>query len=186
MKFALSPTVFLMAKYVQKRPDSTQWQFVLRVPSDLLHRYPKSVIRKSLKTSDPATAARRGDAEFARFQAEFARLRGDSTLSPAQLHTLALEKAKELGSLQHDDAQDYFQDKLHAWARKQGFEDVSQFEHLPEYRDDTYLDKVDREALRILKANEQNGARLADALRVYFPAFRNDAKGLNCSCCWTL
>ena len=168
MKFALSPTVFLMAKYVQKRPDSSQWQFVLRVPSDLLHRYPKSVIRKSLKTSDPATAARRGDTELARFQAEFARLRGDSTLSPAQLHTLALEKAKELGSLQYDDAQDYIQDRLHAWARKQGFQDVSQFEHLPEYRDDTYLDKVDREALRILKANEQHGARLADALRVYF------------------
>ncbi len=168
MKFALSPTVFLMAKYVQKRSDSSQFQFVLRVPQDLLHRYPKSPIRYSLKTADPALAAKRGDAAYARHQAEFARLRGDSTLTPAQLNTLALEKAKELGSLKYDDAQDYFQDKLHAWARKQGFEDVSQFEHLPEYRDDTYLDKVDREALRILKADEQNGARLADALRVYF------------------
>jgi len=33
-----------MAKYVQKRPDSSQWQFVLRVPSDLLHRYPSRLM----------------------------------------------------------------------------------------------------------------------------------------------
>jgi len=38
LKFALSPTVSLMAKYVQKRPDSSQHQFVLRVPQDRLHR----------------------------------------------------------------------------------------------------------------------------------------------------
>ena len=114
MKFALSSTVFLMAKYVYKRPDNSQLQFVLRVPEDLLHCYPKSSIRYSLKTDDPALAAKRGDAAYARHQAEFARLRDDSTLTPAQLNTLAQEKAKELGSLQHDDAQDYFQDKLHA------------------------------------------------------------------------
>ena len=149
MKSALSPTVSLMAKYIQKRPDSSQLQFVLRVPEDLLHRYPKSPTRYSLKTADPVLAAKRGEAAYVRHQAEFARLRGDSSLTPAQLNTLALEKAKDLGSLQHDDAQDYFQDMLYAWARKQGFKDVSQFEHLPEYRDDTYLDKVDREALRI-------------------------------------
>jgi len=178
LKIALSSTVSLMTKYVHKRPDSSQLQFVLRVPEDLLHRYPKSPIRYSLKTADPVLAAKRGEAAYARHQAEFARLRGDSTLTPAQLNTLALEKAKELGSLQYDDAQDYFQDKLHAWARKQGFQDVSQFEHLPEYRDDTYLDKVDREALRILKANEQIGARLSDALRVYFAGHEkaSDAK----------
>jgi hypothetical protein len=28
-----------MTKYVQKRPDSSQFQFVLRVSQDLLHRY---------------------------------------------------------------------------------------------------------------------------------------------------
>jgi hypothetical protein len=82
LKFALSSTVSLMAKYVHKRPDSSQFQFVLRVPEDLLHRYPKSPIRYSLKTDDPVLAAKRGEAAYARHQAEFARLRGDSTLIP--------------------------------------------------------------------------------------------------------
>jgi len=51
-----------MAKYVRRRPDSSNFQFVLRVPSELIH--PKPVIKKSLKTSDPLVAAKRGAAEF--------------------------------------------------------------------------------------------------------------------------
>jgi len=60
----------------------------LRVPQDLLHRFPKNPIRYSLKTVDPALAVKRGDAVYARHEAEFARLRSDTSLSPAQLHAL--------------------------------------------------------------------------------------------------
>ena len=166
MKIALSSTVSLMTKYVHKRPDSSKFQFVLRVPSELADRYPKTVIRKSLDTSDPALAMRRGDIEFARYQAEFARMRGDQSLKPAEVQTLAIHAAKELGTLEA--SEDYFEAKLQAWAKSQGFEDPSQFEHLPAYRNNTFLDQVDREALRMLQGGEQHGARLSDALKAYF------------------
>jgi len=89
-----------MAKYVHKRPDSTKFQFVLRVPSELVHRYPKAIIRKSLETSDPVVAMKRGDTEFARYQAEFARMRGDQDMTPAEVQTFATATAKELGNLE--------------------------------------------------------------------------------------
>jgi integrase len=155
-----------MAKYVHKRPDSSKYQFVLRVPSELVHRYPKAIIRKSLETSDPAVAMKRGEAEFARYQAEFARLRGDQGMTSAEVQTLAVATAKELGTLAA--SEDYFDGKLQAWAKRQGFEDHSQFEHLPAYQDNTFLDQVDREALRMLQGGEQHGARLSDALKAYF------------------
>jgi integrase len=155
-----------MAKYVHKRPDSSKFQFVLRVPSELVHRYPKPVIRKSLETSDPVVAMKRGDIEFARCQAEFARMRGNGDMTPAEVQTLAIATAKELGNL--ESSEDYFNGKLHAWAKLQGFEDYSQFEHLPAFQDNTFLDQVDREALRILQAGDQHGARMSDALKAYF------------------
>ena len=52
-----------MAKYVQKRPDSSQWQFVLRVPSDLLHRYP-AFVRNALESEFGDAAAVRVDDDF--------------------------------------------------------------------------------------------------------------------------
>jgi len=155
-----------MAKYVHKRPDSSNFQFVLRVPTELVHRYPKPVIRKSLDTSDPVVAMKRGDAEFARYQAEFARMRGNAGLTAAEVQTLAITTARELGTLEA--SEDYFQGKLQAWAKRQGFKDYSEFEHLPAYQDVTFLDQVDREALRILQGGEQHGSRLSDALKAYF------------------
>lgn len=44
LKFSVSPTVSAMAKYVHKRPDSSKFQFVLRVPSELVQRYPKAAM----------------------------------------------------------------------------------------------------------------------------------------------
>ena len=51
MKIALSSTVCLMTKYVHKRPDSTKFQFVLRVPSELAHRYLLDFIRLNDETA---------------------------------------------------------------------------------------------------------------------------------------
>ena len=158
-----------MAKYVHKRPDSSKFQFVLRVPSELVHRYPKAIIRKSLETSDPAVAMKRGDAEFARYQAEFARLRGDEGMTPAEVQTLAVATAKDLGTLEA--SEDYFDGKLQAWAKRQGFEHHSQFEHLPAYQDNTFLDQVDREALRMLRGGEQHGAPLSDVSNLLRESF---------------
>jgi hypothetical protein len=74
-----------------------------------------------LETSDPAVAMKRGDTEFARYQAEFARLRGDKGMTPAEVQTLAVATAKELGTLEA--SEDYFDGKLQAWAKRQGFKD---------------------------------------------------------------
>jgi integrase len=169
VKIALSASLILMTRYLRKRGNV--YQFSLRVPTDLLHRYPSQEIRKSLRTSDPQRAARLADREYEKYQAEFERLRTDREMTPVEFQSRVQEVIKEVGSLEYGD--DYFRDQLHAWMKRNGFQHEAECERLPEYQNHEYLDAVDREALRRMRQGDQKGHRLSDALRMYRQTHKN-------------
>lgn len=71
-----------MARYIHKRANSPYWQFCLRVPTDLRHRYPGEYLRESLKTADEREAMRLADNLVAKHEATFASMRGNTELTP--------------------------------------------------------------------------------------------------------
>ncbi|MCG2580117.1 MAG: tyrosine-type recombinase/integrase [Marinobacter sp.] len=106
--FAMS----IKTKYIQKR--GRIFQFVLRVPSDLVDTYGKRFIRKSLKTEDPTKAVRSAEHLAKRYNMEFSALRGSSDLSPSDVFVSANHLAKQYGSF------DYFVEKV-AEPKRQAF-----------------------------------------------------------------
>lgn len=106
--FAMS----IKTKYIQKR--GRIFQFVLRVPSDLVDTYGKRFIRKSLKTEDPTEAVRSAEHLARRYNMEFSALRENSNLSPSDVFVSAAHLAKQYGSL------DYFIEKV-AEPKRQAF-----------------------------------------------------------------
>jgi integrase len=169
VKIALGASLILMTRYLRQRGNV--YQFSIRVPSDLLGRYPSPEIRKSLRTSDLQKATRLADAEYKRYQAEFERLRTNGEMTPVELQSRVQEVIKEAGPLAHGD--DYFRNQLHAWMAKNGFNDYAECEHHPKVENHEYLSVVDREALRRLRQGDKNGHRLSNALDVYCKTHKN-------------
>jgi hypothetical protein len=102
-----------MARYLYQRGDT--FHFRLRVPKDLVDRYPLPVIRQSLKTKDPVEATRLAEQIFQRYRASFSAMRGDSRLTPADTLRAAQALADTLPPLEHDTA--YFDRKFHAYLK---------------------------------------------------------------------
>jgi hypothetical protein len=57
MKVSLGIAVSIETRYLQKR--GSVFQFVMRVPADLVQRYGKQFVRVSLKTSDGLAAVKK-------------------------------------------------------------------------------------------------------------------------------
>lgn len=80
MLIRIGAALRISTQYIQLRGNT--YQFRIRVPRHLISHYGKAEIRKSLGTTDPATAARLANIEAGRYQAEFKLLSDGKPLTP--------------------------------------------------------------------------------------------------------
>ena len=80
MHLILSLAVRIDARYIQLRGNV--YQFHLRVPADLIDRYDKRFIRKSLATSKKVVVLREADKLARTYLAQFKAYRGNAFLTP--------------------------------------------------------------------------------------------------------
>lgn len=165
----LSKTLSLMASYLYQRGET--FHFRLRVPQELHDRYPKPVIRKSLKTTDPREAARLADAMFQQYQASFSAMRGNASLTPSDTLRAAQVLADSLPPLEHDT--DYFEEKFRAYVHRKGLDPLSLEQNPEMVKESDYLGPVDLKALQLLKAGSDPKPRLSAALDIYVSTHRN-------------
>ena len=72
----------IKTNYLQKRGNV--WQFVMRIPTELVPQYGKQSIRKSLRTEDKMEAIRKAERLAREYMAEFAAKRQHSSLTPRE------------------------------------------------------------------------------------------------------
>jgi integrase len=92
MLIRIGAALRISTQYIQRRGNT--YQFRIRVPRHLISHYGKAEIRKSLGTTDPATAARLADIEAGRYQAEFKLLSEGKPITPQHVAKTALELVK--------------------------------------------------------------------------------------------
>lgn len=97
MKLSLGTAVSIQTRYLQQR--GSVYQFVMRVPSDLVKRYGKQFVRVSLKTSDGLLAAKKTEALARSYLAHFKALQDNPQLTPVDVTVNARELAERSGSL---------------------------------------------------------------------------------------
>lgn len=162
MLIALSSTLHLKMRHTYKVGDTFYLQ--LRVPKDLLDRFPRALIRESLGTKDPVKAAREVDHRVKHYTALFASMRGNQELKPAELTSAAVALAKEYGNV--DVFAELLADpKFQAHARAKGIDDDPYMLELVKFTD--YLNPVECEALKILQTGKLQAKRLSDAFKTY-------------------
>lgn len=168
-----------MASYLQKR--GSVYYYVRRYPDELLDRYPRESIRISLKTKDERAALRAMERLNASYEAEWAAMLGNPSLTPAQTHNAAQALADQLGPMEV--AADYFADLFNAHASKVGFaghpRDARKKGLIdPRYADEAikesdYLDPVQQRALALIRAGNSQAPRLSAALTAYITNHKN-------------
>jgi integrase len=97
MLLRVNPIVSVQTRYIQQR--GSVFQFVMRVPKDLVDRVGKKFIRVSLKTSDLQEALRRAEPLAIQYQAQFSSLQADKTLVPAYASKTPAEVAAQYSSI---------------------------------------------------------------------------------------
>lgn len=169
MIIRFSSTLSLMARYLYQRGDT--FHFCLRVPKELVDRYPQPVIRQSLKTKDPIEATRLAGELYERYRASFSAMRGNPSLTPADTLRAAQVLADSLPPLEYDT--DYFDRKLHSYLKRKGLDlsDVQQNPELVGPRD--YLSPVEAKALELLQRRSEAKPRLSAALDIYISTHKN-------------
>jgi len=99
MLLPVSPIVSVRTRYLQQR--GAVFQFVMRVPTDLVERLGQRFIRMSLKTSDPQEAIRRAEPLAKQYLAQFTSLQADQTLVPAYASKTPTEVAAQYGNVEY-------------------------------------------------------------------------------------
>ncbi|MDO6443605.1 DUF6538 domain-containing protein [Marinobacter sp. 2_MG-2023] len=87
----------IKTKHIQKRGNV--YQFVMRVPSDLIEHYGLKLIRQSLRTDDPKVAAKSAKTLAQSYNAEFAALRNNSKLAPCHVLDTGSRMAEHYSTL---------------------------------------------------------------------------------------
>jgi len=163
----LSKSLSISIRYLQKR--GKYYQFCMRVPKDLRHKYQGEFLRQSLNTTDEREAARHVEKLTRSYEATFAALRGNSKLTPAETHRAAQALADELGPWEV--ASDYFSEKFDRHADRAGlFGHPSASQMIKEAE---YLNPVELKALELLRSGKGQGARLSAAARLYLTTHVN-------------
>jgi integrase len=87
MLLTLSPALSIKTRYIEKRGNV--FQFVMRVPADLIKRYGKDRIRESLGTTDLRQAMMKADSLAKRHLLHFKVLQENSELTPVEISRAA-------------------------------------------------------------------------------------------------
>lgn len=149
-----------MVKHVYLRGGV--YQFHLRIPQQLHKFYGKSLIRKSLATSEPKEAAKKAEELTKRYKAEFRVLAGGQSITPSDIVAAGRALASEY-DLEHF-VDHVVEPAFHRHAK--GLSDEAydlDWQHLPY---EMYLLPHQIEALHILQHPDR--FRLSDALNLYF------------------
>jgi hypothetical protein len=99
MKVLLGIAGSIQTRYLQKR--GSVFQFVMRVPADLVQRYGKQFVRVSLQTSDALAAAKKTEVLAKKYTAQFQALQAAPSLTPVEVTTTARELAESWGTMAH-------------------------------------------------------------------------------------
>ena len=161
MKVALGLAVSIQTRYLQQR--GTVFQFVMRVPADLVQRYGKQFVRISLKTSNGLEAVKKTEVLARKYLAQFQALQANPKLTPVEVTTTARELAESWGTMAHF-IEHVVEPKQGTYAN--GDEDV--------YREadpSEYLKPIELEAGKLLREGLDT-VRLSDALALYWKNHR--------------
>jgi hypothetical protein len=141
MKVSVGIAVSIQGRYLQKR--GSVFQFVMRVPADLVQRYGKQFVRLSLQTSDGLAAVKKTEVLAKKYLAQFQALQADPSLTPVEVTATARELAESWGTMAQfiEHVVEPKQDK-HA----NGDEDVRREAHPSEY-----LKPIELEAGKLLR-----------------------------------
>jgi integrase len=157
MYFSLSPALSIKTRYIEKRGNV--YQFVMRVPSDLIKRYGKDRIRESLGTTDLRQAMMKADSLAKKYLLQFKSLQDNSQLTPVEVSRLAKELAESWGTM--DQFIDFVVDpKLDKYVGS----DPERY-HSAEAAD--FLSPVEIKAAEILREGK-DAVRLSTALEFYW------------------
>ena len=97
MKVSLGIAVSIQTRYLQQR--GSVFQFVMRVPADLVQRYGKQFVRISLKTSNGLDAVKKTEVLAKKYLAQFQALQDNPKLTPFEITTTAREIAVSWGTM---------------------------------------------------------------------------------------
>lgn len=131
----------IKTNYLQKRGNV--WQFVMRIPNELVPHYGRRSIRKSLKTPDELEALRKVERLARTYKAEFAALSQNRSLTPRETIEAASRMAERYQLL------DSFVDAV-AEPKRQAYAGQcwETYEHAPV---EEFLTPVEQEALKRLQ-----------------------------------
>lgn len=131
----------IKTNYLHKRGNV--WQFVMRIPNELVPHYGRRSIRKSLKTSDKLEALRKVERLARTYKAEFAALSQNRSLTPRETIEAASRMAERYQLL------DSFVDAV-AEPKRQAYAGQcwETYEHAPV---EEFLTPVEQEALKRLQ-----------------------------------
>lgn len=162
MFFQIGAALTVTAQYLTLRGKT--YQFRIRVPRHLVKYYGKPDIRKSLGTSDPATAMRLAEIEAQKYQAEFSLRTSGKPVTPQSVAIAANELAQKYDL-------ETFIDHVISPARER-FADGDEwiYDHAPP---SDYLSPVQLEAFQELTRPET--FRLSDALKMYLKTHQRGA-----------
>ncbi len=176
--------------YLARRPGTANWQFRARVPLDLVPRFGRREITKSLGTADLAEAKRRVRDEADAFDRQCRALRDQSATDGRDvIGTVALTSLSEAAiqdmALAWFESTDAERERRHATElprdRDEALSTLAQDECALTDPDDLGLDAAYQTAVRILRANDvrlvrrQLGAIRAAVSRMPFIVAREDA-----------
>lgn len=97
MKVSLGVAVSIQTRYLQQR--GSVFQFVMRVPADLVQRYGKQFVRVSLKTMHDLEAIKKTEELAKKYIAQFKALQNNPNLKPVEVTATAREIAEGWGTL---------------------------------------------------------------------------------------
>ena len=162
MKVSLGIAVSIQTRYLQQR--GLVYQFVMRVPADLVRRYGKQFVRISLKTSNGLEAVTKTEVLAKKYLAQFAALQANPNLTPIEVTTNARELADSWGTMANF-IEHVVEPKQDRYAN--GDEDV--------YREappSDYLTPLELEAGKLLREELDTTVRLSTALALYWKNHR--------------
>jgi integrase len=161
MKVSLGIAVSIQARYLQQR--GSVFQFVMRVPADLVKRYGKQFVRISLKTSNGLEAVKKTEVLAKKYLAQFQALQDNPKLTPVEVTTTARELAESWGTMAHF-IEHVVEPKQDRYANGD--------EHVHREADPSeYLKPIELEAGRLLREGLDT-VRLSDALSLYWKNHR--------------
>ncbi|SEL64938.1 Phage integrase family protein [Nitrosovibrio tenuis] len=175
MKLLLGRIFSLDIRYVYLRGKTHYYQ--RKIPTDLLSRYPGSThIKVNLKTSDPASVAKKVRELNRHYESTWAAMRGNPDLQPLSVRESAIKLLARYG-LQpkpFDNDEHLLDNFIEVLRRKEESHAESDSEIYHSAEPEDYLESTEIEALRLL--NEEPKFRLSNALQVYLDGHKNKNK----------